>query len=72
MATNANLISDLGVAAVGLEAAAKSCYFNVLVNIKYIKDDEFCKSWLGKADACYKSALSISQEMQTQILQKLT
>ncbi len=69
--TNSNLISDLAVAAVSLEAAAKSCYFNVMINIKYIKDEEFCNFWTQKANACYKDALGISQTVQAKILQKI-
>ncbi len=70
--TNTNLVSDLAVSVIGLEAAAKSCYFNVLVNIKYIKDEEFCKFWKGKAKDCYDKALQISGKIQKEILQKLT
>ncbi len=70
--TNANLISDLAVAVFGLEAAAKSCYFNVLVNIKHIKDQQFCDIWTSKAKDCYDNALRISDKTQEEILQKLT
>ncbi|MEW6101004.1 MAG: cyclodeaminase/cyclohydrolase family protein [Candidatus Omnitrophota bacterium] len=36
---NINLISDVGVAAVALEAAFKSAYFNVDINLKLLGDE---------------------------------
>ncbi len=70
--TNANLISDLAVATAGLEAAVKCCYFNVLINLKFIKDEEFCNFWSDKARVCYDKALAISGAVQEEILQKIT
>jgi len=41
---NANLLSDIGVAAFFAEAALKAAYLNVLVNFLYLKDEAFkCK-----------------------------
>lgn len=37
---NINLISDLGVSAVFLEAAFHSAYLNVRINLKYLKDEK--------------------------------
>jgi formiminotetrahydrofolate cyclodeaminase len=40
---NTNLISDVAVAAVLLESAFTSAYFNVEINLKYLKDEEFAR-----------------------------
>ncbi len=69
--TNVNLISDLAVACAGLESAAKSCYYNVMINIKYIKDGEFCSFWSGKAKGCYDEALAKVALIEKEILQKI-
>ncbi len=41
---NQNLISDTGVAAIMLKAAIDGARLNVLVNIRYIKDDSLCNT----------------------------
>jgi formiminotetrahydrofolate cyclodeaminase len=41
---NLNLISDVAVAAVLFEAAFTSAYFNVEINLKYLKDKKLAKS----------------------------
>lgn len=41
---NVNLISDVGVAAVFLEAAFASAVFNVDINLKYLKDKKLSKA----------------------------
>jgi len=38
---NINLISDVAVAAILLEAAFAAAYFNVEINLKYLKDKKF-------------------------------
>ncbi len=38
---NVNLISDVAVAAILLEAAFAAAYFNVEINLKYLKDKKF-------------------------------
>ena len=38
---NANLISDVAVAAILLESAFAAAYFNVEINLNYLKDKEF-------------------------------
>lgn len=51
---NANLISDVAVAAVMLESAFSSAYFNVMINLNYLPDK--------KRSALIKSELGLKQK----------
>ena len=53
--SNHNAITDLGVAALNLEAGIKGAWFNVLINLGSIKDGKFL-------DECMKSGTAIDME----------
>jgi formiminotetrahydrofolate cyclodeaminase len=52
---NANVISDAGVAAILANSTVESCVLNVMINVKFIKEDitgvvENCKTLMQKAE----------------------
>jgi formiminotetrahydrofolate cyclodeaminase len=52
--TNPNLVSDLGLAAINAAACSKGAHLNVLINLPYIKDDDFVRdaeNWVEKTQA---------------------
>ena len=49
--TNVNVVSDLGVAALCLKAAAQSAWLNILINLGSIKDAGFTAEYRDKAAA---------------------
>ncbi len=46
-----SVVSDIGVSALMARSALKGAYYNVMINVKYIKDEEFCKDMKKKADS---------------------
>jgi formiminotetrahydrofolate cyclodeaminase len=64
---NVNLISDVAVAAVMLESAFASAYFNVDINLKFLQDKDLTKSVRKELDAKQKSILKIRKETEEQV-----
>jgi formiminotetrahydrofolate cyclodeaminase len=68
---NINLISDLGVSAVFLEAGFQSAYLNVKINLKYLKDEKIVEEVnqilkpLAKEIVTYRQAIyqEVSERM---------
>ncbi len=46
-----SVVSDIGVSALLARSALKGAYYNVMINVKYIKDEEFCKDISEKANS---------------------
>ncbi len=46
--TNPNVISDIGVSVLCLKSAIQGSWLNILINLKYIKDESFIKETRGK------------------------
>lgn len=64
---NVNLISDVAVAAVLLEAAFTSAYFNVDINLKLIGDKELARTIRKELDDKEKTVRKIKQETEEKI-----
>lgn len=64
---NANLISDVAVAAVFLESAFSGGRFNVEINLKSLDDKESANSIRGELDLKEKSIKQIRQEAEVKI-----
>lgn len=47
---NKNAVSDIGVSILNLKSGALSCYLNVIINLKSIKDNNFVDSVKNEAD----------------------
>ncbi|MDO9576631.1 MAG: glutamate formimidoyltransferase [Candidatus Cloacimonadales bacterium] len=68
---NANALSDAGVAAITANAAAKSAYLNVKINMGSIEDERFKFDILTKADTLLEKvnniALLVEKEVQGKV-----
>lgn len=70
---NVNLISDVGVAAVFLEAAFTSAVFNVDINLKYLKDKKLSKTLrkeLNKKERLIKKIRLQTEEKVNEIIRR--
>ncbi len=65
--TNKNLISDVAVAAVLLEAAYASAYFNVEINLKYLADKKLTGSIRKELSRKEKTVKKIRQKTEVKI-----
>jgi len=68
---NANALSDAGVAAITANAAAKSAYLNVKINMAGIEDENFKFDILTKADTLLEKVNNIALEVEQQIQKKI-
>lgn len=68
---NRNLISDTGIAAEFAVAVFHSAKLNVLINLKYINDDDFVKSAKEKMNIMEKQAVKTGEEVYNSVLRKL-
>ena len=68
---NANAASDAGVAALQAEAAATGAYFNVLINLPQIEDEEFKDNVKKEAEAALQYAQRNSRRLVKQVLKKI-
>jgi formiminotetrahydrofolate cyclodeaminase len=64
---NINLISDVAVAAILLESAFASAYFNVEINLKYLKDEKFSWQIRKELEAKAKKIKKIRLETEVKI-----
>ncbi|MCX5711171.1 MAG: cyclodeaminase/cyclohydrolase family protein [Candidatus Omnitrophica bacterium] len=64
---NVNLISDVAVAAIMLESAFVSAYFNVDINLKFLNDSALTKSLRKELDIKQKTILKIRKETEEQV-----
>jgi formiminotetrahydrofolate cyclodeaminase len=62
---NVNLISDVAVAAVLLEAAFACAYFNVEINLKSLQDKKFARNVRKELD--FKSKIVRKTRLQTEV-----
>jgi glutamate formiminotransferase/formiminotetrahydrofolate cyclodeaminase len=61
---NRNSISDAGVAGLTAQAAAEGAYYNVVINLPDIEDNDFRAKTKRKAKALKNKALKISDEIR--------
>lgn len=64
---NINLISDVAVAAILLESAFASAYFNVEINLKYLKDEKFSRQVRKELEAKAKKIKKTRLETEVKI-----
>lgn len=64
---NVNLASDVAVAAIMLESAFVSAYFNVDINLKFLNDSALTKSLRKELDIKHKAILKIRKETEEQV-----
>jgi len=64
---NKNSVSDAGVAALCAQAAAKSAYYNVVINLQNISDESFKKEIGAKAGEILAKAYKMSDEVQAAV-----
>ena len=66
--SNPNVASDIGVAALSLQAGVKSAWLNVLINLAGIKDEAFVQKHKSKGQEMLTEAEAISGEIYEKIL----
>jgi len=64
---NSHLLSDVAVAAVLIEAGFSSAYFNVAINLKYMKDPKLTKKLRARMRRNAKSVLRIRQQTEVKV-----
>ena len=64
---NVNLISDVACAAFFLESAFKAAYFNVLVNLKLLKDKRLTERLNRQFKVNFKKIGNLTQKMEDEI-----
>jgi len=71
MKGNRNSVSDAGVAGLTALAAAKGAYYNVMINLPGIKDEEFKKEIREKADRNLEEACRRANEVEEMVKEAL-
>jgi len=64
---NSHLLSDVAVAAILIEAGFSSAYFNVIINLKYMKDQNLTKKLRARIRRNSKTVLRIRQQTEAKI-----
>ncbi|MCL1847632.1 MAG: cyclodeaminase/cyclohydrolase family protein [Coriobacteriia bacterium] len=68
---NTNAASDLGVAALGLGAAIRSAWLNILINLGSIADAGFSARYRAEGEALLADALPLSERIYQVIMESL-
>jgi len=68
---NANAISDVGVAILTAEAGLRSAALNVLINLGFIKDEQFVSENRKKLDTLLKGKPELRDEIYDLVVSKL-
>ena len=68
---NQNALSDAGVSAITALIGAKSAYFNVLINLPGVKDEEFKKKIRKEAENILKQSVELADKVEKSVLEKL-
>ena len=66
--SNPNVASDIGVAALSLQAGVKSAWLNVLINLAGIKDEAFVNKYKSKGQEMLTKAEALSGDIYDKIL----
>ena len=69
--TNPNTVSDLGVAVLNLKSGLKGAWFNVLINISGIKDQEYVNDTQAKGENLLEEGVQIADSVYEEILKQL-
>jgi glutamate formiminotransferase/formiminotetrahydrofolate cyclodeaminase len=68
---NRNTVSDAGVAGLMGRAGAEGAYYNVMINLKNIKDSDFVSSTRQKAEEYLAEATKLADEISTAVRKEL-
>lgn len=68
---NENALSDAGVAAITANAAAKSAFLNVKINMASIQDENFCKTIMDKSDALKNEIHELAENIEKDIINRI-
>ena len=68
---NQNLITDAGVAAVALFAAIRSARYNVMINLKWLRDKEEVETRRGEVSAILAQAAEIAASVEALVEEAL-
>jgi len=66
-----SVISDIGVSALLAESALNGAYYNVLINLKYIKDDAFNADLKARAGHIMEETIKLINEIKETIRNKM-
>lgn len=64
---NKNSISDIGVAAINMFAAAESAYMNVLINLQNISDTDYKAEKLAKANSILLNVKETAEKVKAEV-----
>ena len=68
---NSNALSDAGVAAITANAAAKSAFLNVKINMASIEDEDFSSSIMDKANALKIEIHDLAEKIEADIIERI-
>ncbi len=68
---NPNVLSDIGVGAKMLTAGIDGAYLNVIINLSWIKDEEFKRDIQEKADNLKEKYIQLGEEIYKKVLIRL-
>jgi len=68
---NTNALSDAGVAALTAFCASQSAYYNILINIPGITDENFKQKTLAEAKELWEQCKKITDNIEKDVLEKL-
>ncbi len=69
--TNPNIISDIGVSVLCLKSAIQGSWLNVLINVKYIKDENFTKETMERAKNILSEGVRIADHLYNKVEESL-
>ncbi|MCS7201995.1 MAG: cyclodeaminase/cyclohydrolase family protein [Dictyoglomus sp.] len=69
--TNPNVVSDIGVSALCMKSAIQGGWLNVIINLKYIKDEDFTREIKEKAKNLLLEGIKIADQIYNQVEQFL-
>ena len=67
--SNVNVVSDLGVAAVCLKAAAQGAWLNMLINFGGVKDAEFVREYREKGEAALEKVVRAADGIYSAVVE---
>ena len=68
---NTNTASDLGTGIVSLRSAIVGAYFNVLINVNSIKDEDFVSQTKNSVEQLYQDSIQLADELYNKIISEL-
>lgn len=66
--SNTNAVTDLGISAINLKSAIQGAWLNVLINLKYIKDEKFVGEYEAKGKIILEEAISTADRIYQDVV----